>query len=96
MSPKIRSQRQAAAEEQQVRRGNGVVDDSDDTDCWRRKTGGERSPMPGVSRRSNQYLNFMWSVYRSSDNSRQCHGVAKNTVKRLSGLAPGLRQSVTG
>jgi len=38
--------------------------------------------MPGVSRLSNQYLNFMWSVYRSSDNSRQCHGVAKNTVER--------------
>jgi len=62
-------------------------------DCWRRRTGGEQSVMPGVSRRSNQYLNWMWSAYRSSDSSRQCHGVAKNTAERLSGLAPGLRQS---
>jgi len=49
--------------------------------------------MPGVSRRSNQYLNWMWSVHRSSDSSRQCHGEAKNTEERLSGLAPNLRQS---
>jgi len=32
MSPKRRSQRQAAGAEQQARRGNGVVDDGDETD----------------------------------------------------------------
>jgi len=81
-----------ASDRQQTRRGNGVVDGRDETDCRRRKTDGGRSVMPGVSRRSNQYLNWMWSVYRSSDSSRQCHGVTKHTVERLSGLAPGLRQ----
>jgi len=80
MSPKIYSQRQAAVAGQQARLGNGVVDDRDDTDFWRRRSGGERSVMPGVSRRSNQYLNWMWSAYRSSDSSRQCHGVAKSKL----------------
>jgi len=48
--------------------------------------------MPGISRRNNQYLNWMWPAYRSLDSSRQCYGVVK-TVEWLSGLAPGLRQS---
>jgi len=49
-------QKEVARYKQQTRRGNGIVDDSDETDCWRRRTGGKRSVMPGVSR-SNQYLN---------------------------------------
>jgi len=33
---------------------HGVVDDTDETDCWRRRTHGRRSVMAGVSRRSYQ------------------------------------------
>jgi len=33
---------------------HGVVDDTVETDCWRRMTGGRQSVMAGVSRRSYQ------------------------------------------
>jgi len=69
-----------------MRCNNCVVDDTDRTDCWRRRTGGERSVTAGVSRRSNQNSNWMWWAYWSSDSSRQCHSVANSKADRLSGL----------
>jgi len=92
---------QTADSGQQSRRDNGVVDDSDETDRCRRRTDGERSVMPGVSRRSNQYLNRMWSAYRSSDSSRQCHGrttqrnstMTSPVVSLGNSLPPSLRVS---
>jgi len=40
-----------------MRCDNCVVDDTDRTDCWHRRTGGGRSVTAGVSRRSNQNSN---------------------------------------
>jgi len=50
MSPKRCGQRLAASTEQQTHWNNCVVDDTDVTDCWRRRTGGGRSVTAGVSR----------------------------------------------
>jgi len=51
--------------------------------------------MPVVGRRIaiSTWNGCAWLAYCSSDSSRQCHGVAKNKVERLSGLAAELRQS---
>jgi len=72
----------AASSRRRAADASWQVDNRNKTDCWRRK-----SMMPDVSSRSKYYLNWML------DSSRQCHGVAKNRVERLSGLAPGLLQS---
>jgi len=55
-----------------------VVDDTDGTDCWRRRT---VSVVVAVRTRI-----WMWWAYRLSDSSRQCHSVANSTADRLNGL----------
>jgi len=66
-----------------MRWNNCVVDDTDGTDYWCRRTVGGRSVTADVSHRSNQTLNWMCWAYRSSDSSRQCHSVANSTADRL-------------
>jgi len=82
-----------------MRCNNYVVDDTDGTDCWRRRMGGEWSVTTGVTRRSNQNSNEMWWAVCSSDNSRQCHSVANSMADRLTWkcqeIAPQFEHSVS-